>query len=278
MTGQIVFVMTMTGLLGAGFSRAQSATPHPAFEVASVKPSACTSGGLDMTPGRMNWSCISLRNLIQTAYRPVVRVRPFDVLGGPAWLDSDRYDISAKAEGVASNDEMMGPMLRLLLEERFKVKAHLEPRDSPVYALTVAKNGPKLKPSKEGSCIPMDLNQVQAPPQPGEPQPKYCGMGGRKLNADGVMVGDWQGLTMGQFADRILAGSGQLDRPAVDKTGLTGLYDIHLEYTPGSEVMAPVGSVSIFTAIQEELGLKLTSDKAPVEVIVVDHAEKPSDN
>ena len=279
-----------------------SSNQRPAFEVASVKlNSNCGGGGIPggTSPGRLNTTCATLRGLIRMAYGAFaggsVRPRVAEVLGGPGWLDSDRYEISAKAEGDPPRAQMMGPMLQTLLEDRFKVRVHTELRDTPVYALTVAKGDPKLRPSKGGSCAPMDLTNLPGRvARPGEPIPKYCGTPyahGYGLN----MTSDGYGMTMAEFAGRML--SGFLDRPIVDKTGLTGSYDIHLEFVRGDgpSGMALLNGVyspdslagtsgadtsgpSIFTAVREQLGLKLVPDKSPLEVIVVDNAERPSAN
>lgn len=299
----------VVGILNAPAIRAQSpsAAPltsaAPAFEVASVKLNAnCDtgSGRPAQSPVTLNLPCLPLRGLIRMAYMfsEVVGAnlpsRRLEVLGGPGWLDTDHYDIFAKAAGNASQAEMMGPMLRTLLEDRFKVKVHKESRDAPVYELTVANNHPKLQPSKDGSCVPMDLNSLPQNIKPGDPMPKFCGGGGGRRKEDGGMIQDWYGVSMAELAGRMLPSF--VDRPVVDKTGLTGRYDIHLEFAPdnapgrgavllngverpdlpapSTEAMGP----SIFTALQEQLGLKLSPGKGSAEVIVVDHAEKPSAN
>ena len=299
----------VVGILNAPAIRAQSsqAAPSsaaaPAFEVASVKPSAnCDTGGgsPSQSPVSLNLPCVPLRRLIQVAYTFSGLVGAnlpsslLEALGGPGWLDTDRYDILAKAAGNASQAEMMGPMLRTLLEERFQVKVHRESRDAPVYELTVAKNGPKLQPSKEGSCIPMDLINRPGNVKPGDPMPNFCGGGGGRRK-DGVLITDWYAVSMTEYAGRML--SSQVDRPVIDKTGLTGRFDVHLEFAPDvampgagpvrlngverPDLPAPSADAtgpSIFTALQEQLGLKLSPAKGPVEVIVIDHAEKPSAN
>jgi uncharacterized protein (TIGR03435 family) len=296
----------VVGILNAPAIRAQppqvapSTAAAPAFEVASVKLSTnCDSGGgrSGQSPVSFNLPCVSLRGLIRVAYSVQAGAnfpsRRVDVLGGPGWLDTDRYDIFAKAAASAnaSPAEMMGPMLQTLLEERFKVKVHKEARDAPVYELTVAKNNPKLQPSKEGSCVPMDLNNLPQNVKPGDPMPKFCGGGGGKL-MDGGLIQDWYGVSMAELAGRMLPS--YVDRPVIDKTGLTGRFDVHLEFAPDN-AMSRTGAVrlngvdspapstdttepSIFTALQEQLGLKLSPAKGSVEVIAVDHAEKPSAN
>jgi uncharacterized protein (TIGR03435 family) len=276
---------------------AQSAAAAPAFEVASVKliPNCnVAAGGSSQSPVSFHLPCLPLRGLIRLAYsaQPGANFpsRVLEVLGGPGWLDTDHYEIFAKAAGAASQAEMMGPMLQKLLEERFQVKVHKESRDAPVYELTTT-NNPKLQLSKDGSCVPMDLNNLPGNVKPGDPMPKYCGGGGGTFR-EGHLVQDWYGVTMAELAVRMFAG--RVDRPVVDKTGLTGRYDIHLEFVPDDmpgagparlngverpDLPAPDASgPSIFTALQEQLGLKLSPAKGSVEVIVVDHAEKPSAN
>jgi uncharacterized protein (TIGR03435 family) len=212
-----------------------------------------------------------------------------DVEGGPNWLDTDQYDIAAKATSSVPVDRMIGPMLQALLEDRFKVRVHKAARDVPVYALIVAKNGLKLVPSKEGSCLPIDLNNMERP-GPGQTPPRYCGGGSTRGNGM-AMIAEGYGVTMAELAGRMLTNF--VDRPVIDRTGLEGRFDVRLEFTrdlsgpvrlngvetPGLPDPAPdTAGPSIFTAVQEQLGLKLTPDKGPVEVLVVDHAEKPSDN
>jgi uncharacterized protein (TIGR03435 family) len=216
------------------------------------------------------------------------------MLGGPPWLASDFYELTAKADGNAHRAEMEGPMLRALLEERFKVKVHKESRDTPVYALTVAKSNSKLQPVKEGGCLPYDTDHwldMRAPVKSSDPE--YCGTAMVTASDRGTMIVHYYGVTTAELAGRMLVS--YVDRPIIDKTGLTGRYDIRLEFVMGD---APAGMVflngvpvtdlpkpsddspgpSIFTALQEQLGLKLTPDRGPIEVLVIDQAEKPSDN
>lgn len=212
-------VPVAVGIVNAPAIRAQSphATPSaaagPTFEVASVKPSAnCegAGGSPGQSPVTLNLPCVPLRGLIRMAYSFSGLVganlpsRRIEVLGGPGWIDTDRYDIFAKAAGNASQAEMMGPMLQTLLEERFKVKVHKESRDAPVYELTVAKNGPKLQPSKDGSCVPMDLNNLPGNVKPGDPMPNFCGGGGGKRK-EGALITDWYGVSMAEYAGRMLS-------------------------------------------------------------------------
>jgi uncharacterized protein (TIGR03435 family) len=212
-----------------------------------------------------------LKELIQFAYGLYANGRtptpaPLQISGGPGWIDSDRFDIEAKAEGDASEEMMAGPMLQTLLEDRFRLKVHRETRERPVYALTVAKSGLKLQPLKE-ACHP----------------PDPCGVAKMRPNGQNMTL-DVHAMGMVDFA-----GSLGLDRPVIDKTGVAGIFDFHLEFvldgaTPGNPFgnHDPASSgdgaaPSIFTAIQA-LGLRLESAKGPVEFLVIDHVEKPSAN
>ncbi len=176
-------------------------------------------------------------------------------------------------------------MLQTLLEERFKLKVHWETKEVPVYALTVAKGGPKLQPFKEGSCIPLDFTQIGVAQKPGQP----CRNGMTRKGSNGIV--DWRGISLDQFAKEVLIGV--VDRPVIDKTGIAGKFNFHLEFAPDNATPAflpggeldhgqvgpsdPVGP-SIFSAIQEQLGLKLVPAKGPREFLVIDHVERPSGN
>src|SRR4051812_47266874 len=206
-----------TVLFFAGILSAQP--QRPAFEVASVKanPNCTPAGGPPPSAGRLDIKCTTLRELIRGAYGifagEKIASRMLDVVGGPSWLDSDRFDLSAKAEGAAGVSKMVGAMLQSLLEERFQLKVHVEPRDKPVYFLTVAKGTPKLTPSKEGSCVPMDINNL---PKPGGPPQTFCGMP-RTAFKNGAFSVDTLGATMEELAGRVL--DNQVGRPVIDKTG-----------------------------------------------------------
>lgn len=205
------------------------------------------------------------------------------VIGGPSWMDSKRYDITAKPTGNPPRSEMYGPMMQSLLEERFKLKLHRETREGRVYFLTVAKNGPKLRATKEGSCIEADINH---PPEAGA-QDRVCGKS--NIGADGTL--EISGATIANLCAQLgLA----MDREVIDKTGLTGRFDIHLEVSLASlrpkyvagratgqdDLSATDDSdtgPSLATALQQ-LGLKLETGKGPVQAIVVDHIEEPAEN
>jgi uncharacterized protein (TIGR03435 family) len=276
-------LIVLAALSSFAFHSIAQTPQHVEFEVATIRLNeACFNrGGLEhLSPGRFGVECVSLRDYIRGAYGSYglgrnQNVRPPKVLGGPDWVDTDRYDIVAKAPGETGLDEMYGPMLRALLEDRFGLKIHSEIRELPVYALTAARGGAKLTPSKPGSCVVIDMKSVLKVP----PGPNYCGRFAMTRGA--VRVADAKGMTVAEFASRVFRDT--LDRPVIDRTSITGLFDIHLEFS-GLENSAVQDGVagntapSVFTAVQEQLGLKLSPDRGPVDVLVIDHVEKPSAN
>ncbi len=274
------------GLMNAPTGQAQSqaaTTPRLQFEVASVKPAAPDQHGtfIHASPGgRLDIHNMPLKELIVLAWR----IQPFQVSGGPSWIESAHYDISAKSEGNPQQGENF-LMVQSLLTDRFQLKIHHETKELPVYALVVAnkdgKLGPQLTESKEGSCTQFDPSKPPPPPEPGKPPALGCGgmwMGPDRITAVGIPISQ-----LSPVLSRILG------RTVVDKTGLTGNYDVKAQWTPDqSQLQAlpadePVpqfdpNGPSIFTALQEQLGLKLESQKGPVEILVIDHVEKPSEN
>jgi uncharacterized protein (TIGR03435 family) len=206
---------------------------------------------------------------------------PIKISGGPGWIDSDRYDIEAKADGNPPGEIMAGPMTQALLEDRFKLKVHREAREQPVYSLTVAKGGLKIQPLTE-PCVTRDLLAMMA--ARGAPPSNICGSVRRPTVKGQNMTVDLRSMTMANLAAYL---SGTMDRTVLDKTSTPGIFDMKLEFViddttrnfPGARAATPSADPgpSIFTAIQQ-LGLKLESDKGPVEFLVIDHVEKPSEN
>lgn len=275
--------------LVAPFAVAQSTkAPSAKFEVASIRPCkydpSQRSGGGNSAPGRLNIHCTPVKSLIGQAYLLFEDGRfrvglPPPIEGGPAWLDSEGYEINARAEGAVALEMMSGPMLQRLLEDRFKLKVHREAREVPVYTLTVAKGGPKLRPFIAGSCTPVDHEKF--PPfyalPTAEQAAKNCQATARR---DGTSLKvEAQGMSLDEFA-KLFLDTTVLDRPVIDKTGISGRFDFHLEYTPDRFVTPdqPGGGPSIFTAMQEQLGLKLEPAKGPGEFLVIDSVERPSEN
>ena len=247
--------------------------PKPQFEVATVRPNKSGESGASLGPrpgGRLNGTNQTARNLIRNAFN----VQPYQLIGGPDWMDSDRFDIVAKAADADLDAKGMLPgpqqyMLRLqsLLEDRFKMVTRWETRELPVYALVLAtdgKLGPKLK-VHTGEC---DRARSGGPPPPGSPA-LNCGTRSNMTPTSGKVTGT--GISLDVFARNLSGGTG---RYVVNKSGLTGSYDLELEFTPDQS--PDTSGPSLFTAMQEQLGLKLDAQRAPVEVLVIDRLERPT--
>jgi uncharacterized protein (TIGR03435 family) len=261
----------------------QGAADHLTFEVASVKPSAkqgmrtrMTGGPGTSDPGRFKATNAELTLLVMRAYGI-----EYDQLKGPAWMETIQFDVIANVPPGATVEQFR-KMLQNLLAERFRMQVHRETRAQSVYELTVAKNGPKLKPAAEGSgtddFIPgsgprrSDRDNFPILP-PGRPniacahlaQNSYC---------------TFRMLTMGMLVQR-LSFPNFADRRVVDKTGLVGTYDFTLNFghTGGQTSDSDNNAPPIEEAVQQQLGLKLSFSKGSVEVLVIDHAEKmPTQN
>jgi uncharacterized protein (TIGR03435 family) len=213
---------------------------------------------------------ISANGWIQIAYE----VRDFQI-AGPAWISNEKFDIEAKVESRAST-KLTLLMLQSLLADRFKLRMHREKKESAVYALVIARSGLKMKASQDQTLWAGDYPD-------GSPDGRPVTGGGPTELAPGRFRGG--GIPMTMFVNLL---SGPLGRSVINKTGLTGRYDIDLRCAPGSgqapfyeadQAQPPDASTpSLFTAIQEELGLRLVSTRAPVEVLVIDHIERPSEN
>ncbi len=272
--------------------------PRSTFEVASIKlntrcdPNGPTGGR--STPGQIYQQCADLRDMILTAYgiyaegaTPVPGSFRMQVNGGPAWMDSTRYDITAKAAGNPPPSEMYGPMQRSLLEDRFKLKVHREVREGPVYFLTVSKNGPKLRATAEGAC---EVTDVDHPARPRDSSMPQCGKAKISRGSSLVTV-DIPGAAIAALCAQLNL---VMDREVIDRTGLAGRFDIHLEVTPadlrpqfiagrtvetpGPPTGADQDGPSISVALQQQLGLRLERGRGPVPILVVDHIERPTEN
>jgi uncharacterized protein (TIGR03435 family) len=226
-----------------------------AFEVASIR----TEQGPDYSGGdfsssgpRVRLEGYTLRGLIMESYS----FRNFQVsIPTKDGQENILYDIVANApEGTAPTRDEFRRMLQTLLADRFQLKAHIEKRPMPVYALVVGKAGPKLSP-------------------PSQPSHEFHGVSGRNqfLKTNSVTMYDLADYIKGSFAT---------DRPVIDRTGLTGTYKLRVEATPEYRINGDPqpGDLSIFTAVQEQLGLKLEPSTAPLEILVIDSAQKPSEN
>lgn len=255
-------ILGVFAILSVPQSQAQPQAARSDFEVASIKPNTSGDPGRYIRPsaGRLSVTNMAVKDLLTYAFQ----VRDFQISGGPGWINSDRYDIEAKTNGNVSPEQSRA-MLKGLLEDRFKLKVHRETKELPIYVLIVAKNGLKIQPTKEGSCSDFDQAKQTAPNRKPADLCGFLGMGRGSLEA-----------TKKSMPEVATAFSFVLGRHVVDRTGLTELFDIHLRFAP--EDSADSSSPSIFTAVQEELGLRLESAKGPVEVIVLDQVERPSEN
>ena len=291
-------------LLPAAWSQEQP--PAPArlrFEVASLKPnSGCESAPrrsapFSPSPGRLEMPCITLADLLRAAYGTfgdgvTIDPQPLHMEGGPSWMPSEYYSLSARADGPARTEMLAGPMLQALLEERFRLQSHREMREMPVYAMTVGKGGLKVQRLASGACTPLDLTHPPPLLKPGDPPPNVCGVMMMRPTGKGEVTIEVRGSTMTQFAQRL---SQFLDRTVVDKTSVAGKFNFQLEFTPDPNMPGqgfPAGrggdpgnpasptdpGPDLFVALQEQIGIKLSSDKGPVRFLIIDHVEKPTAN
>jgi uncharacterized protein (TIGR03435 family) len=259
-----VIASTVLVIFGAPSVQAQQPAAALEFDAVSVKPADPNSRHgtvVNVTPGGMlHVVNATLKDLIETAYD----VRTFQIEGAPKWADSNRYDIEAtpgqRPQGAAGRPPGWANVrskVQALLKDRFQLQLHRETRTAPIYSLAIAKGGIK----------PKGLAASQSPPK---------GINASRTSMTG------EAASMKDLAYKL---SRLLQRPVVNNTGLDGNYDFKLEWTPDPGPSAPdgqpaeiSGGPSLFSAIQQQLGLRLESEKGPVEVLVIDHVDKPSDN
>jgi uncharacterized protein (TIGR03435 family) len=231
------------GLLLASAVPAQDAAARAQFEVASIKPSREAARGstfYNPTRDRFQFDNVTVKALIAYAYA----VPDTQIVGASGWVATGGYDVLAKPEGDVTDERIRG-MVQSLLAERLSLKVHQETKEMPVYALVTAKGGAKLTKS----------------PMPDQPTAHggFGRMSGRHLTVDNL--------------SSLLAA--RVERPVIDKTGIEGQYDIDLHWTPEE---SPEPGPSIFSALQEQLGLRLESQRAAQDIVVIDHVERPSEN
>jgi len=217
------------------------------FEAASIHPNLSGTEGsvIDLEPtGRLKVTNSSLKTLIRAAYG----IQNDQIVGGPKWLDTDRYDIDGKTIGKISSDQEQ-PLMQNLLADRFRLKVHKERRELTVYVMELAKNGPLFKQSTSASSA-IHNNR---------------GLGKSQISCVKISIPQFAGML-----------AKQIGRGVIDKTGLRGEYDFSLEFDPEQTPDSTVPSV--FAALQEQMGLRLESQKGMVDVLVIDNAEKASAN
>jgi len=278
----------------AAYAQSSDAAPQT-FEVASIKrcqDSDRGGGGGEPSPGRLHLNCVTTANLIRMAYLAFPTGQPNEpvsptflqqpISGGPSWINSDRYRIDAKANGPANLEMMRGPMMQALLEDRFKLKIHRESKETNVFELVVSKTGAKLHAAKEGGCEVFDRNHPPPDPTPGQPGPVLCGS--VRMNANGGF--DIFGVTIADLCRELT--KYVEDRDIVDKTGIAGAFDIHLDLTPAdlfypdaapdpTSTFVPGDGRAIATTL-EKLGLQMRPAKGSAPFLVIDRLERPSEN
>ena len=254
-------------LVAASVAHAQTPTspadqPRLEFEVASIRPSSSTQPGYQAIKARADGagytaSYVPVKLMIAFMYRIPAR----QIVGGPRWLEDDRYDVEAKADKKYTVDDL-NTMYQNMLADRFHLKFHIETKEANAYVLTIDKNGSKMKVDDQPQSynIPITFSGAGVMNGARVPMPYFC----------------W---TLGQILQ-------QDERPVVDLTGLTGFYDFTLSYLPQNlsqearDGLSPeaLDRPSIFDALKQQLGLKLTAQKGPVQYFVIDHVERPTEN
>jgi uncharacterized protein (TIGR03435 family) len=246
-----------------------SAQTGAGFEVASIKLSDPAPGGMQIgvSPGGVfTAKNVTLKALIRQAWD----VRDFQIVGGSGWLDTERYDIVAKGGGTSVSEddvrkmtdqqrndfkEQMLGKVRALLADRFQLRVHRETRELPVYGLVISKSGAKFQAAADNDVMRSGLTIRRGD------------TGKTELTATRVPM-----------ASLVKSLSDQVGRTVLDQTGLQGNYDFKITYAPDMAATSETDGPSIFTALQEQLGLRLDSQKGPVEVVVIDSAQKASEN
>jgi uncharacterized protein (TIGR03435 family) len=272
MTSRFALLLASLSLLASGLHGQDAAKAALNFEVASVKaantrPEPGEFGGIRALPGGQTYVArfVPLKLMIELMYK----ITDSQIVGGPDWINTDRFDVRAKAEKPSTLDDLH-IMFQNMLVERFKIQFHRETRTLPAFVLTVDKGGSKMTVNEEPEPFEIPIQGRGGPP----PTPPT--FNGRRCNME--YLGWWLGQQ--------LNGAQQIDRPVVDQTGLKGFYDFKLTYAPdlsgrtgpNGEQPPSFDGPNLFQALKEQLGLKLESSKGAVVVFVIDHVEKPADN
>jgi uncharacterized protein (TIGR03435 family) len=258
---------------------AQAQPSRPAFEVASIKRNVSGSTNASsrgLPGGRVTMTNRTLRDMV----REINRLQGYQIDGGPDWFGKDRWDIVAKAEGDPTF-ERMAEMMKTLLDDRFKLKTHRETREMPIYALVLVRPdgqlGPKIKRSTTDCAALMAATRSQGGPPAPPPGTARCGT---NMTYGRMVTG---AISMADVVRNLSLVTG---RAVVDKTGLSGIFDLELTFRPDTPdgppgASSPAGNddaPSLFTAVQEQLGLKLDAQRGPVEMLVIDSASRPTED
>jgi uncharacterized protein (TIGR03435 family) len=266
------FAQGNTAASAADSKAAEVILPGAAFDVATIKPSApnAMGGSSGVWP---NGNLVSKNEPLKFAICDAYGVLILQCLGGSAWLESDRYDIEAKPDSATAEQflklswkqrkPVQQRMQQALLADRLKLKAHFETREMPILALVVAKGGLKMHEAKPGDIYANGLKRDDGKP---------FGAGVFSMGNGNVSQ---QGMSLDTLALNLPGMTGHI---VENKTGLTGVYDFTLRYSDDMSASSDSSTPSIYTALEEQLGLKLESTKGPVQVLVIDHVERPSAN
>jgi uncharacterized protein (TIGR03435 family) len=279
----IVLAVSPLRVIAAPRSPAPGAAQSiPKWDAVSIKP--CTNAAVapaetrsvetGQSSGKQTWDCVHVKTLINQAYtifaggqrNPPQYPAPIERL--PAWADSERYTIEAKSQANPGAQIMRGPMLQALLEDRFALKIRREIRKARVYRMTAANGGSKLLPF-QGGCTPYDLVHIPASASAIQnPCPESRQSKGPKVTVD------IPGLDLDSFAFYIGMTTGS-DGPVSNQTGLAGIFHFHLEFSPNAKPGDPAYAAAVFTAIEEQLGLRVEAGTGPRKFLVVDQIETP---
>jgi len=264
----------------------QSARAPASFEVVSVKRLASSRPG-SMSPmlmpgGRVVAQNVTARELIRSAYA----LEDSQVEGGPGWIGADRFDIEARAAATATPDDVRA-MLRALMKDRFSLESHIESKETSIFAMIASRSDGKLGAGlrRAGTACAPITPPPGAPAPPPPPPASGLGLGGFAFRCPSAFLPgrfSIRAIDMRGFAT-VLWRRANVGRPVTDRTGLTGDFDIDLFYAPYGENIngAPIptdGLPSIFTAVQEQLGLRLDSARGPIDVLVIDRLSPPAEN
>ena len=262
--------------------QAQRPAVRPKVEVTSLKLHPGDHHEVSGVPGGYKVDApVSL--LIRAAYD----VRDFQIIGGPDWINSDAYQIEARVGGPQPFGQILHASLQALLAEKFHLRFHREKRQMAVYILSLLNGRSRLEPSQVGNCVPFVMKKPGRP-VPGQKPPMFCGVLNRGIDQWLNRTLDGVEITMADRPELPVPGlvntlSHEMDRAIIDKTGLTGKYDLHLQWDreataaamkPGEKPPQDAGP-SLFAAVENQLGLKLEAATGPVEVLVIDHIERP---
>ena len=293
-------------LFGAESSAArQAAGDVPRFEAVSVKPcdpdadAGGARGGARPSPNRLFFPCFTVRQLIRLAFLPGQNPRDLErLVGGPPWITSERFTFEAVADASVPRPAITGPMFQAVLADRFGLRVRRESRPVSAYALSIAPRRTTLSALRDNDCV---QSQSPKPPRPRKPD---CDMVERAATESSVTLSRLlerfgQAWVETRGSDRVFHAlpvtmdslalflDSILDRPVTNRTGLTGLFDIRLEFSPEGTLPAvdpallaadPPRAPSIFTALQEQLGLRLAPNEAPSEFIVIESVDRPKPN